>query len=123
MKPTGVYYEPLAYHLHKIGQTVYVVLPNKARSFCETEGIKTKADAMDARCLTLMGCTSHKLKPWSPPAPIYCELRQMTRFHADLSQIMTSVMNPWSHSIIWRKQTRQSARIVRNSLTRLYLWL
>ena len=33
MEPTGVYYEPLAYHLHKIGQTVYVVLPNKARSF------------------------------------------------------------------------------------------
>ena len=84
---------PLAYHLHKIGQTVYVVLPNKARSFCEAEGIKTKTDAMDARSLALMGCTSRKLKPWSPPAPIYRELRQMTRFHADLSQIMTSVMN------------------------------
>ena len=93
MEPTGVYYEPLAYHLHKIGQTVYVVLPNKARSFCEAEGIKTKTDAMDARSLALMGCTSRKLKPWSPPAPIYRELRQMTRFHADLSQIMTSVMN------------------------------
>ena len=93
MEPTGVYYEPLAYHLHKIGQTVYVVLPNKARSFCEAEGIKTKTDAMDARSLALMGCTSRKLNPWSPPAPIYRELRQMTRFHADLSQIMTSVMN------------------------------
>lgn len=93
MEPTGVYYEPLAYHLHKIGQTVYVVLPNKARSFCEAEGIKTKTDAMDARCLALMGCTSRKLKPWSPPAPIYRELCQMTRFHTDLSQIMTSVMN------------------------------
>ena len=93
MEPTGVYYEPLAYHLHKIGQTVYVVLPNKARSFCEAEGIKTKTDAMDARCLALLGCTSRKLKPWSPPAPIYRELRQMTRFHTDLSQIMTSVMN------------------------------
>jgi len=93
MEPTGVYYEHLAYHLHKIGQTVYVVLPNKARKFCEAEGIKTKTDAMDARCLALMGCTSRKLKPWSPPAPIYRELRQMTRFHADLSQIMTSVMN------------------------------
>ena len=93
MEPTGVYYESLAYHLHKIGQTVYIVLPNKARKFCESEGIKTKTDAMDARCLALMGCASRKLKPWSPPAPIYRELRQMTRFHADLSQIMTSVMN------------------------------
>ena len=93
MEPTGVYYESLAYHLHKIGQTVYIVLPNKARKFCESEGIKTKTDAMDARCLALMGCASRKLKPWSPPAPIYRELRQMTRFHADLCEVRTSVEN------------------------------
>lgn len=93
MEPTGVYYEHLAYHLHKIGQTVYVVLPNKARKFCESEGIKTKTDAMDARCLALMGCVSRKLKPWSPPAAIYRELRQMTRFHADLCQVRASVAN------------------------------
>ena len=93
MEPTGVYYERLAYHLHKIGQTVYVVLPNKARKFCESEGIKTKTDAMDARCLALMGCVSRKLKPWSPPAAIYRELRQMTRFHADLCQVRASVAN------------------------------
>lgn len=93
MEPTGVYYEHLAYHLHKIGQTVYVVLPNKARKFCESEGIKTKTDAMDARCLALMGCASRKLKPWSPPAAIYRELRQMTRFHADLCEVRTSVAN------------------------------
>ena len=93
MEPTGVYYEHLAYHLHKIGQIVYVVLPNKARKFCESEGIKTKTDAMDARCLALMGCVSRKLKPWSPPAAIYRELRQMTRFHADLCAIRRSVAN------------------------------
>ncbi len=93
MEPTGVYYEHLAYHLHKIGQPVYVVLPNKARKFCESEGIKTKTDAMDARCLALMGCVSRKLKPWSPPATIYRELRQMTRFHADLCEVRTSVVN------------------------------
>ena len=61
MEPTGSYYEPLAYHLHKIGQTLYVVLPNKARKFCEYEGIKTKTDAMDARCLALMGCKNRKM--------------------------------------------------------------
>ena len=93
MEPTGVYYEHLAYHLPKIGQTVYVVLPNKARKFCEAEGIKTKTDAMDARCLALLGCVSRRLKPWSPPAPIYRELRQMTRFHADLCEVRTSVAN------------------------------
>ena len=93
MEPTGVYYEPLAYHLDKIGQTLYVVLPNKARKFCEAEGIKTKTDAMDARCLALMGCASRKLRPWSPPKAIYRELRQLTRFRTDLCKLRTSVTN------------------------------
>lgn len=93
MEPTGSYYEKLAYHLSKIGQTVYVVLPNKARKWCEAEGIKTKTDAMDARCLALMGCASRKLSPWSPPAEIYRELCQITRFHADLCKVRTSVTN------------------------------
>ena len=93
MEPTGIYYERLAYHLHKIGQTLYIVLPNKARTFCEAEGIKTKTDAVDARCLALMGCTSRKLRPWSPPKAIYSELRQLTRFHADLCKVRTSVTN------------------------------
>ena len=93
MEPTGSYYEPLAYHLHKIGQTVYVVLPNKARSFCEYEGIKTKTDAMDARCLALLGCKNRKLRPWSPPLPVYRELRQLTRLRADLVKMQTQVLN------------------------------
>ena len=87
MEPTGSYYEPLAYHLNKIGQTLYVVLPNKARKFCEYEGIKTKTDAMDARCLALMGCKNRKLRPWEPPSPIYRELRQLTRLRADLVRL------------------------------------
>ena len=93
MEPTGVYYEPLAYHLDKIGQTLYVVLPNKARKFCEAEGIKTKTDAMDARSLALMGCASRKLRPWSPPKAIYRELRQLTRFRADLCKLREELVS------------------------------
>ena len=93
MEPTGSYYEPLAYHLNKIGQTAYVVLPNKARKFCEYEGIKTKTDAMDARCLALMGCKNRKLRPWEPPLPIYRELRQLTRLRADLVKMQTQMTN------------------------------
>ena len=93
MEPTGSYYEPLAYHLNKIGQTVYVVLPNKARKFCEYEGIKTKTDAMDARCLALMGCKNRKLRPWEPPLPIYRELRQLTRLRTDLVKMQTQILN------------------------------
>ena len=93
MEPTSTYYEKLAYHLYKIGQTVYLVLPNKARKFCEYEGIKTKTDPMDARCLALMGCASRKLRPWTPPKTIYRELRQLTRLRADLTKMQTQLLN------------------------------
>ena len=93
MEPTGSYYEPLAYHLNKIGLTIYVVLPNKARKFCEYEGIKTKTDAMDARCLALLGCANRKLRSWEPPKPIYRELRQLTRLRASLIKMQTQLRN------------------------------
>lgn len=93
MEATGVYHEPLAYHLNKLKQTVYVVLPNKARDFANYEGIKTKTDNMDARCLALLGCYDRKLKSWAPPKPIYVELRQMTRFRIHLQKIKDSISN------------------------------
>ena len=93
MEPTGVYYEPLAYHLCKIQQTVLIVMPNKARDFCNYEGIKTKTDEMDARCLALLGCVNRKLTPWQPPKAIFRELRQMTRFVEDMQKVRTMLSN------------------------------
>ena len=93
MEPTGVYYEPLAYHLCKIQQTVYIVMPNKARDFCNYEGIKTKTDEMDARCLALLGCVNRKLTPWQPPKAIFHELRQMTRFVEEMQKVRTMFTN------------------------------
>ena len=93
MEPTGVYYEPLAYHLCKIHQTVYIVMPNKARDFCNYEGIKTKTDEMDARCLALLGCVNRKLTPWQPPKPIFRELRLMTRFVEEIQKVRTMLSN------------------------------
>lgn len=93
MEPTGVYYEALAYHLYKICKTVYVVLPNKARDFCNYEGIKTKTDDMDSRCLALLGCKNRKLTPWKPPKQIYRELRQMTRFVEEINKVRTMLLN------------------------------
>eukprot|EP01136_Pigoraptor_vietnamica_P014304 Opistho-1_new@56330 len=49
MEATGVYYERLAYHLHKINKTVYVVLPNTSKHYFASLNIKTKTDAVDAR--------------------------------------------------------------------------
>ena len=100
MEPTGVYYEQLASHLNKLGLYVCVVLPNKAREFAKyegiltkTEGILTKTDDMDAYTLGMLGCLDKRLKPWTPPSPIYRELRQMTRFVADINKVKTELRN------------------------------
>lgn len=93
MEPTGVYYEQLASHLNKLSLNVCVVLPNKAREFAKYEGILTKTDDMDAYTLGMLGCLDKRLKPWTPPSPIYRELRQMTRFVADINKVKTELRN------------------------------
>ena len=93
MEPTGVYYEQLASHLNKLSLNVCVVLPNKAREFAKYEGILTKTDNMDAYTLGMLGCLDKRLKPWTPPSPIYRELRQMTRFVADINKVKTELRN------------------------------
>jgi len=93
MEPTGVYYEGLANHLHKLGLTVFVVLPNKARDYARYNGIKTKTDEMDARCLALLGCENRKLRPWEPAKPVFRQLRQMTRFIEHMSDVRTMLAN------------------------------
>ena len=93
MEPTGVYYEPLAFHLNKLGLNVCVVLPNKAREFAKYEGILTKTDDMDAYTLGMLGCMDKRLKSWTPPSPVYRELRQMTRFVADINKVRTELQN------------------------------
>lgn len=93
MEATGIYYEPLAFHLQKLKQTVYVVLPNKARKFAEYKGILTKTDAMDSYVLGWLGCEDRKLKPWTPPKKIYRQLRQMTRFDSAMKGQRTALLN------------------------------
>jgi transposase len=93
MEATGVYYELLAAHLHKIGLTVYVVLPNKAKDFARYQGIWTKNDIIDSKFLALFGCKEWRLKLWSPPLPIYKKLRTMCRFNADAKKLRTMLMN------------------------------
>jgi transposase len=93
MEPTGVYYEQLAAHLSKLDLDICIVLPNKAREFAKYEGILTKTDNMDAYTLGMLGCLDKRLKSWTPPSPIYRELRQMTRFVADINKVRTELQN------------------------------
>lgn len=93
MEPTSTYYEALAHHLVKLNFTLYVVQPRRVRAFMESEGVRTKTDAIDAFWLSQMGCIKANLKPWTAPDPIYMELRQITRTTAEFTKVSSMLSN------------------------------
>ncbi|MFA0962629.1 IS110 family transposase [Roseivirga sp. BDSF3-8] len=92
MEATGVYYENLAYHLHKLKQTVHVVLPNTSKHYFSSLNIKTKTDALDAKILSRFG-VERKHKIWAPPSPVLLELRNLTRYYVQLQETKTALNN------------------------------
>lgn len=92
MEATGVYYENLAHHLHKIKKRVHVVLPNTSKHYFSSLNIKTKTDAVDARILSQFG-VERIHKAWSPPPPVLLQLRNLTRYHVQLQEQKTALGN------------------------------
>lgn len=97
MEATGIYYEPLAYHLHRLGQYVCVVLPNKVKHYAKSLNVKSKTDALDARVIAQMGA-ERALPAWEPPAQVFREMRALTRLCSGLKQQRT-VFASQLHSI------------------------
>jgi len=92
MEATGIYYEPLAYHLHKLQQNVSVVLPNKVKYYAKSLNVKSKTDAIDARVIAQMGA-ERNLSEWQPAALVYRELRALTRLYSELKAQRTVFSN------------------------------
>lgn len=92
MEATGVYYEPLAHHLHRVKQEVCVVLPNTSRHYFSSLNIKTKTDAVDAKALSRMG-VERRHRVWTPPPASLLELRNLTRYHVQLMEQRTALQN------------------------------
>ncbi|HUM45934.1 MAG TPA: IS110 family transposase [Chitinophagales bacterium] len=92
MEATGVYYEKLAIYLVDHGYSVSVVLPNKARKYMQSLGLKSKNDSIDAKGLALM-CSQQKFDSWQPLSKYYYELRQLTRHHQSMQESKTSIAN------------------------------
>lgn len=92
MEATGTYYEPLAYHLHKLQFPVSVLLPNKVKHYGQSLNIKSKTDALDAAIIAQMG-VERQLELWHPPAQIFKELRSLTRLYSDLKAERTAFIN------------------------------
>ncbi len=78
MEATGIYYEQLAWFLHKQGSTVSVVLPNKAKKYKEALGLKSKTDRIDAKGLAQMACEQNNAI-WKPLSDSLYLLRLITR--------------------------------------------
>src|SRR5476649_1210497 len=49
VEASGVYHEQLSWYLFEQNQSVSVILPNKAKSYKESLGIKSKTDKLDAK--------------------------------------------------------------------------
>lgn len=92
MEATGVYYENCALYLFKHDYSVSVLLPNKAKKWLQSEGLKSKNDKIDAQGLSKMGAEK-ALELWQPAAEYYYELRAMTRQHQSLQEFKTAVNN------------------------------
>ena len=96
MEATGVYYESLAYFLYEQENCfVHVVLPNKARKYAQSLGLKSKTDKMDACVLAQMGL-ERELWRWQPISPSLLGLRQLTRERDALARTKTNASNQLS---------------------------
>lgn len=92
MEATGVYHEKLAVWLTDQGREVVVVVPNKARRYMQSLGLKTKNDRTDARGLAMM-CLHHQFEVWKPICKYNYELRLLTRHHQSTQELKTVFLN------------------------------
>jgi transposase len=92
MEATGVYYEQLAWYLHRQGKKVSVVLPNKSKKYAESLGYKSKNDKIDAKGLSRMAA-EQSLMLWEPLSEIFYKMRALTREMENLQKMKTAIGN------------------------------
>lgn len=95
MEATGVYYEQLAWYLHRKDVYLSVILPNKSKRYMQSLGLKSKNDKIDARGLSRMAAEQH-LECWVAPREDIVELRSITRHREDLQESRTRINNQLS---------------------------
>jgi len=92
MEATGIYYEQLAWFLYQQSYSVSVLVPQKAKYYIRSLGIKSKDDKTDAKGLAIMAA-QQSLKEWKPVSNQIYELRQLTRFYQQLQDTRTQLRN------------------------------
>jgi transposase len=92
MEATGIYYENCAFFLFNAGFKVSIILPNKAKKYFASIGIKSKNDSIDANGLSRMGAEQN-LTLWQPLGNFFYLLRSLTRQLQSIQELKTSVSN------------------------------
>lgn len=92
MEATGVYYEKFAWFLHRSDECLSVILPNKAKKYLQSLGLKTKNDKIDAKGISRMGAEQN-LARWEAPDKNMMELRSATRQREHLQETRTQINN------------------------------
>ncbi len=92
MEATGIYYEQLAWYLHSKKCDLSVVLPNKAKKYKESLGLKSKTDRIDARGLAQMVCEQQCIK-WKPLCDNIYMLRLVTRQIQNMTEQSVALSN------------------------------
>lgn len=92
VEATGVYHENLVYYLDDEGYEVAIILPNKAKKYLQSLGLKSKNDKIDAKGLSQMGAEQN-LPKWERPANFYVELRALTRQYQTIQELITAEKN------------------------------
>ena len=92
IEATGNYGITLAYFLLAQGYKVVEINPYRANQFRKAQGKKAKSDRIDARSLaTLLSLENHK--SLSLPDPVLDNLRELTRFRADMVKDRSALVN------------------------------
>jgi transposase len=76
LEATSIYHEPLAYWLHDVGATVYVLNPAQVRHHAKGMGVRSKTDRKDSMMLARYGIERNP-QPWQPEPTEVRELKRL----------------------------------------------
>jgi len=116
MEATGVYYENLALFLAINKESVSVILPNKAKKYKESLGLKSKTDGIDAYALGRMAC-EQTLSKWNAPSEQMYRMRLVTRQIESITNQATSVKNQLEAAKHYMYPDKQAEKLLERQIS------
>ena len=104
MEATGVYWELAAECLSQAQHCVSVINPALVKAFGQSEGLRSKTDAIDARLLAAF-CREKRPAPWVAPSAGERALRALILRHQGLVRIQTQEKN---RLLVAREEVREN---------------